>query len=113
MYGELQVIEKTILDAISSEGEKSAINSVDFDRKEIVKVDDVWYTADLKAHSTGKLIPADLQTEELVYGDDTIENTNLRVVFGAEQGTCQGLFQQTRSILRPVQILQRVGYSMG
>ncbi len=96
MYGELQVIEKTILDAISSEGEKSAINSVDFDRKEIVKVDDVWYTADLKAHSTGKLIPADLQTEELVYGDDTIENTNLRVVFGAN-GEITSLFDKTQN----------------
>ncbi|MDE7337100.1 MAG: hypothetical protein K2N32_03190, partial [Clostridia bacterium] len=96
MYAELQEIENTILDALSKDGEMSAINCVDFDRKEIVKVDDVWYTADLKAHSVGKLIPADLQTDELVYQTDMIENANLRVVFG-ENGEIKSLFDKTQN----------------
>ncbi|MBD5100279.1 MAG: alpha-mannosidase [Clostridiales bacterium] len=82
MYSELQEIEKTMLDALSQEGEKSAVNSVDFDRKEFVKVDDEWYTADLKAHSVGKLTPANIDVSELSYTDTTIENANLKVTFG-------------------------------
>ena len=82
MYSELQEIEKTMLDALSQESEKSAVNSVDFDRKEFVKVDDEWYTADLKAHSVGKLTPANIDVSELSYTDTTIENANLKVTFG-------------------------------
>ncbi|MDE6614691.1 MAG: alpha-mannosidase, partial [Clostridia bacterium] len=83
MYGELQEIEKTMLDALSKDNEKSAINSVDFDRNEIIKVGDEWYSADLKAHSVGKLEPANIDVTELVYTDNTIENANLKVTFGA------------------------------
>ncbi|MDE5991053.1 MAG: hypothetical protein K2H36_05675 [Clostridia bacterium] len=93
MYTELEEIEKTMLDAISKDGEKSAINSVDFDRNEIIKVGDEWYQADLKAHSIGKLTPADIDVTELSYTENTIENANLRVTFGAN-GEITSLFDK-------------------
>ncbi|MBD5086614.1 MAG: alpha-mannosidase [Clostridiales bacterium] len=96
MYSELQEIEKTMLDALSQNGEKSAVNSVDFDRKEFVKVDDEWYTADLKAHSVGKLTPADIDVSELSYTDATIENANLKVTFG-ENGEITSLIDKNEN----------------
>ncbi|MDE6757785.1 MAG: hypothetical protein K2J89_00740 [Clostridia bacterium] len=93
MYTELEGIEKTMLDAISKDGEKSAINSVDFDRNEIIKVGDEWYQADLKAHSIGKLTPADIDVTKLSYTENTIENANLRVTFGAN-GEITSLFDK-------------------
>lgn len=96
MYNELQEIEKTMLEAISKEGEKSAINCVDFDRNEIIKVNDEWYNADLKAHSVGKLTPANIDVSQLAYTDNTIENANLRVTFGAN-GEITSLFDKNEN----------------
>ena len=96
MYTELQEIEKTMLDALSNGGEISAINSVDFDRNEIVKVGDEWYQAELKAHSIGKLTPANIDVTQLSYTDTAIENANLRVTFGAN-GEITSLFDKNEN----------------
>ena len=96
MYTELQEIEKTILDAISQSGEMSAVNSVDFDRKEYIKVEDNIYLADLKAHSVGKLAIADVDISQLAYTDNTIENANLRVTFG-DNGVITSLFDKNEN----------------
>ncbi|MDE6189189.1 MAG: hypothetical protein K2G37_02745 [Clostridia bacterium] len=82
LYNELQEIEATLIQAIAADGGKSALNPVDFDRKELVSVDGEWFTADVKAHSIGRLVPAQINTEQLVYTENSIENANLKVTFG-------------------------------
>ncbi len=83
MYDELSEIEKTILEAMSTEKSTSAVNPVDFDRSEYVKVGDEWYQANLKAHSIGKLTPAVIDESQFKYNENTIENAKLKVTFGA------------------------------
>lgn len=96
MYGELEQIENALLDALSQAGGRSAINPVDFDRKELIKIDDEWYCTQLKAHSVGELTPAEIDAEQLVFTNDTIENANLRVTFGAN-GEITSLFDKTEN----------------
>ena len=83
MYDELTQIENTMLEAMAKDKEISAVNPVDFDRQEYVKVGDDWYCANLKAHSVGKLTHANLDTRQFNYDDNVIENAKLKVTFGA------------------------------
>ena len=83
MYDELTQIENTMLEAMAKDKEISAVNPVDFDRQEYVKVGDDWYCANLKAHSVGNLTHANLDTRQFNYDDNVIENAKLKVTFGA------------------------------
>lgn len=82
LYDELKEIQSTLLDALSNGFAVSAINPIDFDRDEYVKIDGEWFDAKLPAHSVGKLMPADIDTQEFAYSNNIIENAKLRVTFG-------------------------------
>lgn len=82
LYDELKEIQSTLLDALSNGFAVSAINPIDFDRDEYVKIDGEWFDAKLPAHSVGKLTPADIDTQEFAYSNNIIENAKLRVTFG-------------------------------
>ena len=96
MYDELQDICAKLLGELAPQKLISAINPVDFDREEFVKVDGEWYKAALKAHSAGKLQPIQPDTEEFVYSDNTMENANLRVAFG-DNGEITSLFDKNEN----------------
>lgn len=93
MYAELEEIEKAMIDKLSEQEGVSAVNCVDFDRKELVKIGEDWYSADLKAHSIGAPLPLEIDTREFAFTDNTIENAKLRVVFGAN-GEITSLFDK-------------------
>ena len=82
LYDELKEIQSTLLDALGNGFAVSAINPIDFDRDEYVKIDGEWFDAKLPAHSVGKLTPADIDTQEFAYSNNIIENAKLRVTFG-------------------------------
>ena len=82
LYDELKEIQSTLLDALSNGFAVSAINPIDFNRDEYVKIDGEWFDAKLSAHSVGKLTPADIDTQEFAYSNNIIENAKLRVTFG-------------------------------
>lgn len=82
LYDELKEIQSTLLDALGNGFALSAINPIDFDRDEYVKIDGEWFDAKLPAHSVGKLTPADIDTQEFAYSNNIIENAKLRVTFG-------------------------------
>lgn len=82
LYDELKEIENTLLDKLSNGYSVSALNPIDFARNEYVKVDGEWWDAQLPAHCVGKLLPADIDTQEFAYSNNIIENAKLRVTFG-------------------------------
>ena len=82
LYDELKEIQSTLLDALGNGFALSAINPIDFDRDEYVKIDGEWFDAKLPAHSVGKLKPAHIDTQEFAYSNNIIENAKLRVTFG-------------------------------
>ena len=82
LYDELKEIQNTLLEALSNGYAMSALNPIDFERNEYVRVDGEWWDAKLPAHCVGKLLPADIDTQEFAYSNNIIENAKLRVTFG-------------------------------
>lgn len=82
MEDELTKMRDTLLATLSTSQKLSAINTIDFDRKEFVKVDDKWYIAEVDKYSSSVLDTLNIsEITDLKYGDDYISNSKLKVVF--------------------------------
>ena len=85
LYKQIQGVAAKLIDDMSSgeSEEYTAINPVDFARKEFIRVEDKWYSVDLPAMGTGKIAPVEnMDVSSLTFGENTISNGLITITFG-------------------------------
>ena len=85
LYKQIQGVAAKLIDDISSgeSEEYTAINPVDFARKEFIRVEDKWYSVDLPAMGAGKIAPVEnMDVSSLTFGENTISNGLITITFG-------------------------------
>ena len=85
LYKQIQGVAAKLIDDMSSgeSEEYTAINPVDFARKEFIRVEDKWYSVDLPAMGTGKIVPVEnMDVSSLTFGENTISNGLITITFG-------------------------------
>ena len=85
LYKQLQGVAAKLIDDMSSgeSEEYTAINPVDFARKEFIRVEDKWYSVDLPAMGAGKIAPVEhIDVSSLTFGENTISNGLITITFG-------------------------------
>lgn len=85
LYKQIQGVAAKLIDDMSSgeSEEYTAINPVDFARKEFIRVEDKWYSVDLPAMGAGKIAPVEnMDVSSLTFGENTISNGLITITFG-------------------------------
>ena len=85
LYKQIQGVAAKLIDDMSSgeSEEYTAINPVDFARKEFIRVEDKWYSVDLPAMGAGKIAPVEnIDVSSLTFGENTISNGLITITFG-------------------------------
>ena len=85
LYKQIQGVAAKLIDDMSSgeSEEYTAINPVDFARKEFIRVEDKWYSVDLPAMGAGKIAPVEnMDISSLTFGENTISNGLITITFG-------------------------------
>ena len=85
LYKQIQGVAAKLIDDMSSgeSEEYTAINPVDFARKEFIRVEDKWYSVDLPAMGAGKIVPVEnMDVSSLTFGENTISNGLITITFG-------------------------------
>ena len=85
LYKQIQGVAAKLIDDMSSgeSEEYTAINPVDFARKEFIRVEDKWYSVDLPAMGAGKIAPVEnMDFSSLTFGENTISNGLITITFG-------------------------------
>ena len=85
LYKQIQGVAAKLIDDMSSgeSEEYTAINPVDFARKEFIRVEDKWYSVDLPAMGAGKIAPVEnMDISSLTFGENTISNGLITIAFG-------------------------------
>ena len=85
LYKQIQGVAAKLIDDMSSDEseEYTAINPVDFARKEFIRVEDKWYSVDLPAMGAGKIAPVEnMDISSLTFGENTISNGLITITFG-------------------------------
>ena len=85
LYKQIQGVAAKLIDDMSSgeSEEYTAINPVDFARKEFIRVEDKWYSVDLPAMGAGKITPVEnMDVSSLTFGENTISNGLITITFG-------------------------------
>lgn len=85
LYKQIQGVAAKLIDDMSSgeSEEYTAINPVDFARKEFIRVEDKWYSVDLPAMGAGKIAPVEnIDISSLTFGENTISNGLITITFG-------------------------------
>ena len=97
MYAEVNGYIDELLQIMTTSGGLGVVNTVGFDRKEYVKVQDRWFKADVKAYSSALLsgINGD-DREGLTRDRDFIQNDKVKVHF-AKDGTIDSLIDLTNN----------------
>lgn len=94
LYKQIQGVAAKLIDDMSSgeSEEYTAINPVDFARKEFIRVEDKWYSVDLPAMGAGKIAPVEnMDVSSLTFGENTISNGLITITFG-KGGEISSLF---------------------
>ena len=85
LYKQVQAVAAKLIDDMSKgeSEEYTAINPVDFARKEYIRVEDKWYTVDLAPMGAGKVVPVEnADVSSLTFGENSISNGLITVTFG-------------------------------
>ena len=85
LYKQIQGVAAKLIDDMSSgeSEEYTAINPVDFARKEFIRVEDKWYSVDLPAMGAGQIAPVEtMDVSSLTFGENTISNGLITITFG-------------------------------
>ena len=85
LYKQIQGVAAKLIDDMSSgeSEEYTAINPVDFARKEFIRVEDKWYSVDLPAMGASKIAPVEnMDVSSLTFGENTISNGLITITFG-------------------------------
>ena len=84
---EVAEIQNFILAKLATKQTLSAINPTDFEREEYVKIEDIWYKAEVNKYSAATLTPAG-EFEGLKYADDFISTPKIKVGFNMDGSIC-------------------------
>lgn len=84
---EVEAIQTFILAKLATKQKLTAINGIDFDREEYIKIEDQWYLAQVPKYSAASLLPIGEIVDE-AYGDDYISNNKIRVKFNLDGTIC-------------------------
>ncbi|MDE5756810.1 MAG: alpha-mannosidase [Clostridia bacterium] len=97
MYAEVNGYIDEILKSLTTSAGLGVVNPTSFDRQEYVKMNDMWYKADVKAYSSALLTSISVEDREgLSRGRDFIQNDKVKVHF-AKDGTIDSLVDLTNN----------------